>query len=45
LIAVAGVWTLAMPLLLVMANRWSGATETDPAIPLPGTSATAGKRA
>jgi len=45
LLAVAGVWTLAMPLLLVMASRWNGATETDRATPAPGTSATAGKRA
>lgn len=45
LIGVAGVWTLAMPLLLVMASRWDGMTETDPATAAPGTSATAGKRA
>ena len=44
-IAVAGVWTLAMPLLLVMASRWDGATETDPATAAPDKSATAGKRA
>jgi hypothetical protein len=30
LLAVAGVWTLAMPLLLVIANRWNGMAETTP---------------
>jgi hypothetical protein len=28
LLAVAGVWTLAMPLLLVIADRWDGMAET-----------------
>ncbi|MEI2783115.1 MAG: DUF2878 family protein [Candidatus Competibacter sp.] len=45
LIGVAGVWTLAMPLLLVMANRWNGMTETNRATAAPDRSATAGKRA
>lgn len=45
LVAVAGVWTLAMPLLLVMANRWNGMTETNRAAAAPDRSATAGKRA
>ena len=45
LIAVGGVWTLAMPLLLVIASRWNGVAESDPANGVLGTSATAGKPA
>ncbi|MFO1422468.1 MAG: DUF2878 domain-containing protein [Candidatus Competibacteraceae bacterium] len=43
LLAVAGVWTLAMPLLLVIANRWNGMAETIPTSAEPGTSGKAGK--
>lgn len=45
LIAVGGVWTQAMPLLLVNASRWNGVAESDPANDALGTSATAGKPA
>lgn len=45
LLAVAGVWTLAMPLLLVIANRWNGMAETDRATAAPGRSARADKPA
>jgi len=43
LLAVAGVWTLAMPLLLVIANRWNGMAETIPTSGEPDTSDTADK--
>ncbi|MDG4596741.1 MAG: DUF2878 domain-containing protein [Candidatus Contendobacter sp.] len=43
LLAVAGVWTLAMPLLLVIANRWNGMAETTLTSAEPGTSGTAGR--
>ena len=39
LLAVAGVWTLAMPLLLVIASRWNGMAETVPTSAGPCTSA------
>ncbi len=45
LLAVAGVWTLAMPLLLVIANRWNGMAKTAPTSAGPCTSAKAGKPA
>ncbi|MFZ1642500.1 MAG: DUF2878 domain-containing protein [Candidatus Contendobacter sp.] len=41
LLAVAGVWTLAMPLLLVIATRWNGMAEIDPATVAPDRSAIA----
>ena len=43
LMAVAGVWTLAMPVLLVIASRWNGMAETTPTSGGPGTSDKAGK--
>ena len=43
LLAVAGVWTLAMPLLLVIANRWNGMAKTAPTNAGPGTSDTTDK--
>jgi hypothetical protein len=45
LLAVAGVWTLALPLLLVIANRWDGMAETAPTSAEPGRSARADKSA
>lgn len=45
LAAVAGMWTLAMPLLLIIASRWDGMAEKDPANGVLGTSATAGRPA
>lgn len=45
LIAVAGVWTLAMPLLLIIAARWDGMAETGQANAAPGKSATADRPA
>lgn len=45
LIAVAGVWTLAMPVLLVIASRWNGMAETNRATAAPGRSARADKPA
>ncbi|KAB2931715.1 MAG: DUF2878 domain-containing protein [Candidatus Contendobacter sp.] len=45
LLAVAGVWTLAMPVLLVIANRWNGMAETAPTSAEPGTSARANRSA
>jgi len=45
LIAVGGVWALAMPLLLVIASRWNGVAGSDPANGALGTSATASKPA
>ena len=45
LLAVAGVWTLAMPLLLVIADRWDGMAETARTSAEPGTSGTADKSA
>ena len=45
LLAVAGVWTLAMPLLLVIASRWNGMAETAPTSAGPCTSARADKSA
>ncbi len=45
LLAVAGVWTLAMPLLLVIANRWNGMAETAPTSAGPCTSAREDKSA
>lgn len=43
LIAVAGIWTLAMPLLLIIANRWNGMAETVPTSAEPCMSAKADK--
>ena len=43
LAAVSGVWTLAMPLLLVIAGRWNGMAETAPTSAGPGMSDKAGK--
>jgi hypothetical protein len=43
LLAVAGVWTLAMPLLLIIAGRWNGMAETVPTSAEPGMSGTANK--
>ncbi|MBK8537787.1 MAG: DUF2878 domain-containing protein [Candidatus Competibacteraceae bacterium] len=43
LIAVAGVWTLAMPLLLIIAARWDGMAETDRTNAAPGKSVIADK--
>lgn len=43
LLAVAGIWTLAMPLLLVIADRWNGMAETVPTNAELGTSGTANK--
>lgn len=43
LIAVGGMWTLAMPLLRVIASRWNGVAETAPASGARGTSGTAGR--
>jgi hypothetical protein len=45
LLAVAGVWTPAMPLLLVIADRWDGMAETARTSAEPGTSGTADKSA
>ena len=45
LLAVAGAWTLAMPLLLVIASRWNGMVETAPTNAGPCTSARADKPA
>jgi hypothetical protein len=45
LLAVAGVWTLAMPVLLVSASRWNGMAETAPTSGGPDTSARADKSA
>lgn len=45
LLAVAGVWTLAMPLVLIIANRWNGMAETVPTSAAPCTSAKADKPA
>jgi hypothetical protein len=45
LIAVGGVWALAMPLLLVIASRWNGVAGSDPANGALGMSATASKPA
>lgn len=45
LIAVAGVWTLALPLLLAIANRCDGMAETVPTSAEPGRSGTADKPA
>jgi hypothetical protein len=45
LIAVAGVWTLAMPLLLIIAARWDGRTEIGRTTAAPDTSATADRPA
>ncbi len=45
LLAVAGVWTLAMPLLLVIATRWNGMAETVPTSVGPCMSDRAGKPA
>ena len=45
LLAVAGVWTLAMPMLLVIASRWNGMAETAPTSAGPCTSAKADKSA
>ena len=43
LLAVAGVWTLALPLLLATVNRWDGRAETVLTSAEPGTSDTADK--
>ena len=45
LIAVGGMWSLAIPLLLVIASRWNGVAETVPASGVLGTSATEGRPA
>ena len=45
LLAVAGVWTLAMPLLLISAGRWDGMAETAPTNAELDTSGTANKPA
>ena len=45
LLAVAGVWALALPLLLVIASRWTGPAETVPTSAEPGRSATADRSA
>jgi hypothetical protein len=45
LIAVGGMWSLAIPLLLVIASRWNGVAGSDPANGALGTSATASKPA
>lgn len=41
-LAVAGVWTLAMPLLLIIASRCDGRAETNPVRAAPGRSAITG---
>ena len=43
LAAVSGVWTLAMPLLLIIAGRWNGMAETAPTSAGPDMSDKAGK--
>lgn len=45
LVAVGGIWVLAMPPLRVIASRWNGVAGTDPASGALGTSATAGRPA
>lgn len=45
LLAVAGIWAAAMPLLLIIANRYDGMAETNPAHDAPDKSVTADKPA